>query len=260
MPLCRIVAALLIMSAAISAAAQSRAARPQQSGQATAPGKHNAREQTAPSPDGKNPDGSQNISPAPPGDAPDAVRYSYEFTQPNFFVSHILIEHNGAGRGKISFERQGGDAPIVEPFELSTAARERIMPLWDALRFLESDTNYQSTRQYPHLGTMRLGMKRGERERVAEFNWTNDTQASALVNEYKRAADQAILVFDINLARENQPLSVPNLIDYLDRLFQRNGLSDPRQLVSLLSDINTDERLPLIARNHAERLRKKIEK
>jgi uncharacterized protein (UPF0147 family) len=41
---------------------------------------------------------------------------------------------------------------------------------------------------------------------------------------------------------------------------KRNGLSDPQQLVPLLKDISTDEHVPLIARNHALRLIKKIEK
>jgi hypothetical protein len=39
-----------------------------------------------------------------------------------------------------------------------------------------------------------------------------------------------------------------------------NGLSDPKQLVPLLKDLSTDEHIPLIARNHALRLIKKIEK
>jgi hypothetical protein len=58
----------------------------------------------------------------------------------------------------------------VEPLELSTAALARINASWQALRFLDSDTNYQSNKQFPHLGTMRIGMQRGERKRVAEFN------------------------------------------------------------------------------------------
>jgi len=38
------------------------------------------------------------------------------------------------------------------------------------------------------------------------------------------------------------------------------SLSDSQQLVPLLNDISTDEHLPLIARNHALRLIKQIEK
>jgi hypothetical protein len=103
-------------------------------------------------------------------------------------------------------------------------------------------------------------MTRGERTRTAEFNWTHDPNAEALVKEYRRAADQAIFIFDINLSRENLPLNAPKLMDQLESLLKMNGLSDPQQLVPLLRELYMDERIPLIARNHAERLLKKIEK
>jgi uncharacterized protein (UPF0147 family) len=48
-------------------------------------------------------------------------------------------------------------------------------------------------------------------------------------------------------------------MDQIELQLKRNGLSDPQQLVPLLNEISTDEHLPLIARNHALRLIKKIE-
>ena len=188
------------------------------------------------------------------------IRYSYEFTQPKFYIRHIVIEHDSAGQGTINFEKLGEDSPVVEPIRLSASALGRVTSLWQALRFLESDTNYQSSQQFPHLGTMRLRMEEGTRKRVAEFNWTHNESAAALVAEYRRVADQAILVFDISVARENQPLNAPKLMDEMESLLKRGGLSDATQLVPLLNEITTDEHLPLIARNHAKRLLKQIEK
>jgi len=190
----------------------------------------------------------------------DTVKYSYEFSQPKFYVKHIVIEHDANGRGTVTFERLNEDIPVVEPLELSTAALARINASWQALRFLDSDTNYQSNKQFPHLGTMRIGMQRGERKRVAEFNWTNNSDAEALVNEYRKAADQVILVFDIAIARENQPLNAPKLMETMESMLKRNALSDPHQLLKLLQDLSTDEHVPLIARNHALRLIKQIQK
>jgi hypothetical protein len=103
-------------------------------------------------------------------------------------------------------------------------------------------------------------MERGERKRVAEFNWTNDKSAETLVNEYRKAADQAIWVIDIAIARENQPLNAPKLMEAMESMLKRNAVSDPRQLLKLLQDISTDEHVPLIARNHALRLIKLIQK
>ena len=190
----------------------------------------------------------------------DSVKYSYEFTQPKFYVKHIVLEHDANGHGTIKFERLNEDVPVVEPVELSPAALARITALWSALNFLDSQANYQTSQDFSHLGTMRIGMQRGERKRVAEFNWTHNDSASALVNEYRRAADQAILVFDISIARENQPLNAPKLMELMETLIKRNGLSDPKQLIPLLQDMSTDEHIPLIARNHALRIIKQIQK
>ena len=49
-------------------------------------------------------------------------------------------------------------------------------------------------------------------------------------------------------------------MEAMESLLKRDALSDPRQLLKLLQDLSTDEHVPLIARNHALRLIKKIEK
>lgn len=190
----------------------------------------------------------------------DAVKYTYEFSQPKFVIKHIVLEHDANGRGTVKFERLNEETPIVEPLQLSAAALARINAAWQALQFLDSNTNYQADKQFPHLGTMRLGMEQGTRKRVAEFNWTQNSDASTLVTEYRRAADQAILIFDISIARENQPLNAPKLMEVMESLLKRDGLSDPQQLLPLLQDLSTDEHIPLIARNHALRIIKKIKK
>jgi len=230
-------AALLCLSAAISIYAQNSDGS-----------KHNARPQQAVP------------APAVGANNTDAVKYSYEFSQPKFYVKHIRLEHDANGRGTVTFERLNEDVPVTEPLELSPDALARINTAWQGLRFLDSDTNYQADKQFPHLGTMKIGMERGDRKRVAEFNWTNNRDAETLINEYRKAADQVILVFDIAIARENQPLNAPKLMETIESLLKRNGLSDPRQLLKLLQDLSTDEHVPLIARNHALRLIKQIEK
>ncbi|MEP6719168.1 MAG: hypothetical protein ABJB21_08490 [bacterium] len=212
----------------------------------------------------------QNSRPAQPVLSSDAAatklseakpaKFSYEFTQPQFNIRHIVIEHDQRGRGWVTFEHLNEETPIKEPLELSTASAERILSLWQSLRFLDSDENYQSARQYPHLGTMQLKMEQDSHKRTAEFNWTNNKDAAALVNEYRRVADQALWVFDFSTSRENQPLNSPKLMDQLENMLKRNSLSDPQQLIPLLKEITTDEHLPLMTRNHAMRLLKQIEK
>lgn len=188
------------------------------------------------------------------------VKYTYEFSQPKFVVNHIVIEHDANGRGTVTFQRLNEDVAVVEPLNLSASALARIKSAWQGLQFLDSTADYQADKQFPHLGTMKIGMQQGERKRVAEFNWTHNTDASTLVEEYRKAADQIILVFDISIARENQPLNAPKLMEAMESLLKRNALSDPHQLLKLLQEMSTDEHIPLIARNHALRLIKKIQK
>jgi hypothetical protein len=206
-----------------------------------------------------------NSAPAPPTAGlpvsdKSAAHYTYEFTQPNFYIRHILLEHDAQGRGQVTFQKLNEETAVTEPLELSGAALSRITALWQALNFLDSTETYQSERQYAHLGTMRLQMEQEAKKRSTEFNWTNNKDAAALAEEYRRAADQTILVFDISVARETQPLNGPKLMEQLEWMVGRNRLSDPQQLVPLLKDVSTDEHLPLIARNHALRLIKQIEK
>jgi len=191
---------------------------------------------------------------------PDPTRYSYEFAKAEFLISHVVIEHDALGRGKITFERRGEDTPIVEPIELSISALGRVLGLWTELHFLDSNENYQSPKNFAHLGTYKLHMDDGQRRRTAEFNWSNNKEAWSLANEYRRVTDQAILIFNLKLAREMQPLNSPQLLNEVETLLTRDGLSDPYQLVPLLTELKTDERIPLIARNHADRILKKIEK
>jgi hypothetical protein len=190
----------------------------------------------------------------------DEPRYTYEFSQPDFDVRRVRIEHDAAGRGQITFERKNEEQPITEPLEISPSAFARIVSAWEALHFLDSDASYQADRHFANMGTVRLRMKRGTRERTAEFDWTNNEQVSALRREYQRLTEQELFVFDINVARQYQPSETVRVLKRLEILLDRDEVSDKTLLAPLLSDLTTDERIPLIARNQAARLLKKVEK
>ena len=190
----------------------------------------------------------------------DIELYIYEFSQPQFVVPRFIVKHNAQGQGSITFERRNITEAFTEPFTFSPAALARVVALWSKLNFLDSTENYQAEKDFSHLGTTLLTMQASERTRTATFNWTKNPEAVALVTEYRRVMDQALFVFDINLARTNQPLEAPGIMKRLEILVARNGISDAGQIAALLRDLTTDERIPLIARNKAEKLLKKIEK
>ena len=262
-------AALIITGAAIGASAQSRA-KGKPSAEQSAPKKTTARPDEQPAPKKTTPrpeeqQGTTTTTPAKPGAAaakedPNAARYIYEFEHPDFFVYFIHIEHDDAGRGLIRFERRSDAEQTTEPFQLSPAALGRIAARWAALKFLDSTANYQGERTYPSYGKSRLTMRQSGRTRTAEFNYATDPDAFALADEYRRAADQAVLVFELKVAVESQPLETPKLLSRLDSLVEGTRLSDPQQLVPFLRELSTDERVPLVGRNQIARTLKKLEK
>jgi hypothetical protein len=276
-----LVAALLFQSAAIDATAgQSKKNRKPTGGAAAgvkstpgradeaspvatpmpAPGKANARAATTATTTATPAPSAQSPAATKATDAAASMRYYYEFNQPNFNIRRILIEHDAEGRGQLSFARKDSDELFTDPLQISPAALARLLAAWEALRFLDSDANYQAEKQFPHLGSMTLGMKHGTRERKAEFNWTHNEQAAALVKEYRGIGEQQLFVFDVNLARQYQPSDTVKIFKRLESLLSRDELSDTAPLIPILRDLTTDERIPLMARNHAARLLKKIEK
>ncbi len=207
----------------------------------------------------------KNSQPEKTNARPDAAKentpvYFYEFSQPNFQIPKILIEHNENGKGKITFSKQNFDDSISDPIQLSQTALERIKTTWQALNFLDSTENYQYEKDYSHLGNSTFTMRKDGRARTAKFNWTENKDAKNLADEYRRIGQQFIWIFDISVARENQPLEAPKLMDALDALIKRNEISDAAQMTPLLTELSNDERIPLIARNHATRIVKEIEK
>jgi hypothetical protein len=186
--------------------------------------------------------------------------YFYQFIQPNFDISKIVIEHDESGKGTITFTKRMFDQTETDPLQVSSAAMDRINAIYTALNFMESSENYQYEKDYSHLGTMTFRLKRGTTKKTVVFNYTTNKDARALADEYRKLGNQFIWIFDITVARENQPLESPRLLDALDALMRRNEISDPAQMVPLLNDLSNDERIPLIARNHAGKLVARIEK
>jgi hypothetical protein len=188
------------------------------------------------------------------------VTYRYEFAQPNFDISKIVIVHDDAGRGTITFTKKMFEETETDPLQVSDAALARINAAYAALNFLDSNASYQYEKDFSHLGVMTFSLKRSGKQRTAIFNYTENKDARVLADEYRKLGNQFIWVFDISVARQNQPLQSPRLLDSLDALIRRKEISDVHQMLPLLKDLSNDERVPLIARNHANRLVQQIEK
>jgi hypothetical protein len=110
------------------------------------------------------------------------------------------------------------------------------------------------------MGNIKFRYKSGGRERTVKYNWTENKDAKALMDEYRRIGNEYTWRFEVSVARENQPLQTPGLIDQMDSYLARGEISDPPHMMPFLTELSNDERLPLIARNHAAKLVRRIEK
>jgi hypothetical protein len=187
-------------------------------------------------------------------------QYRYEFTQPDFLISRVVIEHNDAGKGTIAFRRMSYDEDLTEPITVSAVTMEKLKAAFEALNFLDSTEDYQFERDFSNMGNSTITLRDGSRERTAKYNWTSNKDAKFLMDEYRRLSNQFVWMFDFNLARENQPLETPKLVESLDGLLKRNEISDPHQMLPFLTAVSNDERVPLIGRNRAGKIVKQIEK
>ncbi|MFN2502587.1 MAG: hypothetical protein ABR530_11355 [Pyrinomonadaceae bacterium] len=186
--------------------------------------------------------------------------YSYEFTRPGFTYSKIIIEHDETGKGTISFLKEGFDEPIVDPIELSPVTLGNINSALTSLNFLDSTQSYQHAKDFSNLGNHQITIRKAGRERRVVYNWTENKDAKALMDEYRRIGNEYTWQFEIKVARESQPLQTPGMMDIIDSYLRRSEISDPTHILPFLTELSTDERLPLMARNHAAKLIKQISK
>ena len=186
--------------------------------------------------------------------------YFYEFDRPGFTYPRILIEHDEAGKGKMSFLKDGYSELLTDPIELSDVTMANIRQTLTAMNFLDSTENYQYSRDFSNMGNTTFTVKKDGRERTVKYNWTDNKNAKFIMDEYRRIGNEYTWKFEMNIARENQPLQTPGLVDALDGYLQRSEITDPPHLLPFLGPLSNDERLPLMARNHVTKLIKQIEK
>ncbi len=198
-------------------------------------------------------------TPTPKGQS-SGPHYSYVFTRPGFTYSRVTVEHDSAGKGKISFQKSSFDEPIVDPIDLSPTTMKNLTEALAALNYLDSTEEYQHARDYSNMGNVEFTLKNAGRERTMRFNWTDNKHARVIMDEYRRISNEYTWRFEIDLARQNQPLLTPSMMEAIDAYIDRKEISDPMHLVPFLTQLSTDERLPLMARNRATKIIKVIEK
>ncbi|MGH9840066.1 MAG: hypothetical protein ACREEM_14880 [Blastocatellia bacterium] len=194
----------------------------------------------------------------PPRDAAIA-QYNYLFENPRFTTPVQEVKFDDRGQGEYRFKRKDQDE-IVLKLDLSNALVSQVRSLFGELNFLSSDENYQHKKDFSHLGTMTITCVRDGKERAVKFNYTENQALNRLADIFRNIATQETRVFELDTIRQNDPISTPAQLRLLEGELKGKHIADPDRFTPILQEIKLDEGVPLIARNHADRLLLTIKK
>jgi hypothetical protein len=196
------------------------------------------------------------------GDARGATadaHYRYLFENPRFTTPVQELDFDGAGQGKFRFKRKDSDE-IVNKLSVSSEVLSQIQLLLDDLNFLASSEDYQHKKDFSHLGNMTITHSRGGKERTITFNYTDNHSLTRLSEIFRGIITQETRIFELEAVLANDPISTPAQLRMLESELKSKHVADPHRFDPILKNIKSDESVPLIARNHADRLLKMIRK
>jgi hypothetical protein len=183
----------------------------------------------------------------------EGTNYRYVFENDRFTTPRVEIEFNQQGIGKFRFVRKDGQ-DIENDLQVTKSLAGQVQSIFNELRFLDSKEDYQYKKDFSHLGQIKISLTQGGRERTATFNYTDNDALNRLVDIFRNIATQETRVFELETVRSSDPLSTPAQLRLLDTELRGKRIAEPLRLIPLLQEIKMDESVPLIARNHSERL------
>lgn len=191
--------------------------------------------------------------------ASDETQFHYIFENEKFTTTKLELIFDGTGKGEFKFKKKESDE-MVNPLQVTAAVLEQINALLAEVNYFDSNENYQFKKDFSHLGTVTIDCGKNGKSRKVSFNYTENPAMNKLANIFRNIATQETRVFEIETIRQNDPISTPAQLRYLESELRSKNIADPARFTALLKDIKGDEGVPLIARNHADRLLKEIQK
>ena len=187
------------------------------------------------------------------------TKFHYLFENEKFTTPLLELKFGADGKGEFRFKKKGSDE-IINKLAVTQTVLTQINFLLTELNFLESNENYQYKKDFSHLGTLTISYSNGGKHRKVSFNYTENAALNKLANIFRNIATQETRIFEIETVRQSDPISTPAQLRYLEGELKSRTIADPERFTPLLLEIKTDESVPLIARNHADRLLKEIKK
>jgi hypothetical protein len=186
--------------------------------------------------------------------------FSYKFENKRFYIPMMDLAIGGDGAGTLHFQRGESDEVLDQKFQLQPATMAHIRQLFETVRFFDSDTDYQSSKDFSHLGWMTIEAKQGDRDRKVRFNYTQNQQMSELAEIFRGIATEEIHLFDIDTSEQFQPLELPRLLETIENDLKLQRITEPECLLPKLQEIAGNPTQPLIARNRATQMVNDIKK
>lgn len=187
------------------------------------------------------------------------THYQYTFENDRFTTPFLDVQLDGKGKGKFRFHKKDADEISID-ITVSESLIQQIQSRFDTLNFLDSKEDYQYKKDFSHLGTVTLKLMKDGRQRSVRFNYSSNQAIVEIADIFRNIATQETRVLEIEATRETDPLSMPAQLRMLESELKSRQIAEPNRLKPLLEKLKSDESLPLIARNHADRLVKSIDK
>ncbi len=187
------------------------------------------------------------------------TKYLYFFDNEKFTTPHMEISFDAAGKGEFKFKKKDSEE-MINKLEVSASLLEQINSILTEVSYFESNENYQYKKDFSHLGTVTIDIAKSGKHRKVTFNYTENAAMNRLANIFRNLATQETRVFELEAVRQNDPISTPAQLRFLESEMKSKNIADPERFTPILNDLKQDESVPLIARNHAKRLLDQIQK
>jgi len=187
-----------------------------------------------------------------------AIRYRFENSQ--FLIPKIELTIDGAGHGRLTWERKDARKPLSRDVRVSDRGLADLRNLLVRLDFVHSTAEYQTREDHSNLGTTAIRVVQAGVSREVVFNYTQNRDADALGRLLRGIANREMYVAELEVAIQHQPLETPAALSVLAQEFAQGRIGDATGLLPLLTSMADDMALPLITRNKATELARRISK
>ena len=179
-------------------------------------------------------------------------RKIFKSSYPEFV--EIKITESGAGTYDI---RQLSDDPSPQPMELDPATAQKIFALAANLHDFDG-IDLEMHRRIANLGQKTFQYQLGAHTHAVTFNYTQNPDASQLLDIFESLARQQTDLSDLLRAMRYDRLGVNDVLLQVQKDYDRNLLIEPQKFLASLDQLAADDHFINIAREKAHDLAARI--